>query len=124
MPNTSNIQNLKFLTLQHFCVPNGLTAVKTGSTMARAPVFSHNKGNGTRFTKLLFRRFPLHHGASFYPLLVSFCLQITYRKVRNLRIGVNKLVGKVLINLLCHAKFITSRKVSCLCNQHNYPCAF
>ena len=32
----------------------------------------------------------------------------------------NKLVGKVLINLLCHAKFITSRKISRLCNQHNY----
>ena len=38
----------------------------------------------------------------------------------NFQIGVNKLVGKVLINLLCHAKFITSRKVSHLCNQHNY----
>ena len=32
-------------------------------------------------------------GASFYPLLVSFHLQTTYEKVRNLRIGVNKLVG-------------------------------
>ena len=31
-------------------------------------------------------------------------LQITYKKVRNLRIGVNKLVGKVLINLLHHTK--------------------
>ena len=31
------------------------------------------------------------HGASFYPLLVSFCLKIVYRKVKNLQIGVNKL---------------------------------
>ena len=51
--------------------------------------------------KLLFRNiYPL----SFYPLLVSFHLQITYRKVRNLQIGVDKLVGKVSI-------------VSCCCNQ-------
>ena len=49
----------------------------------------------------------------FYPLLVSFCLQITHRKVRNFSKGVNKLVGKVWINLLSHA-------VSRLHNQHNY----
>ena len=36
--------------------------------------------------------------------LDRFCLQITYRKVRNLQIGVDKLVGKVSINLLCHIK--------------------
>ena len=59
--------------------------------------------------KLLFQRKFIHskcQDASFYLLLVSFHLHITYRKVRNLRIGVNKLVGKVLINLLCRAKFI------------------
>ena len=50
----------------------------------------------------------MYHGASFYPLLVSFRLQITYRKVRNLQIDVNKLVGKVLINLLRHAKSATA----------------
>ena len=44
------------------------------------------------------------HGASFYPLLVSFGLQITYRKVRNLQIGIDKFVGKVSINLLHHTK--------------------
>ena len=48
--------------------------------------------------------YPLHHGTSFCPVLVSFHFQITYRKVRNLRIGVDKLVGKVLLNLLRHAK--------------------
>ena len=56
--------------------------------------------------------YPLQHGASFYPSLLSFYLQIVYRKVRNLQIGVDKLVGKVSINLLCHAEFITSHKVS------------
>ena len=50
-----------------------------------------------------------------YPLLVSFHLQIAFRKVRNFRIGVNKLVGKVLINLLCNKFFYISH----LCNQHN-----
>ena len=44
--------------------------------------------------------------------------------MKNLWIGVNKLVRKVPIKLLHHAKFITSRKVSHLCNQHNYRCAW
>ena len=55
--------------------------------------------------------YSLRHSASFYPFLVSFRLQIAYRKVRISQIGVNKLVGRVLINLL-RAKFIVS---SCLC---------
>ena len=56
--------------------------------------------------------YPLCHGASFYPLLLSFHLQIAHRKVRNLQIDVDKLVGKVLLHLLHH----------CLFNQHNYQC--
>ena len=32
---------------------------------------------------------------SFYPLILSFHLQIAYGKVRSLLIGVEKLVGKV-----------------------------
>ena len=44
----------------------------------------------------------LYHGASFHHLLVSFHLQIAYKIVKNLQIGVNKFVGKVLINLLHH----------------------
>ena len=57
---------------------------------------------------------------SFILYYFSFHLQITYRKVINLQIGVNKLVGKVLINLLHHTKFIMYCKVNHLCNQHNY----
>ena len=53
----------------------------------------------------------MRHGAYSYPLLLTFHLQITYRKVRNLQIGVNKLVGKVSINLLHYAKFIKSHKL-------------
>ena len=52
--------------------------------------------------------YPLCHGVSFYPLSLSFHLQITYRKVRNLQIGVDKLIGKVSINSLHHVKFIKS----------------
>ena len=52
------IQNLNFLTLQQFHLPNGLTngqpAIRCGSTMARASVFSHNKGNRVGFMKPLF----------------------------------------------------------------------
>ena len=68
--------------------------------------------------------YPQHHDTSFYPLLVSFCLQITYRKMRNLQIHVNKLVGKVSINLLYHAKIIASCKVSNLCDQQNCLCIY
>ena len=50
--------------------------------------------------------YSLYHGVSFYPSLLSFHLQTAYRKVRNLQIGVNKLVGKVLINLLHHTKLV------------------
>ena len=72
-------------TLQQFRLPNSLPnglpaclpAVRPGSTMATAPDFSHN-GNRIGFTKLL---------------LVSIHLQIAYKKVRNLQIGINKLVG-------------------------------
>ena len=43
MPNThfksQNTEILKFLTLKHFHPPNGLPAVRPGSTMARALVF-------------------------------------------------------------------------------------
>ena len=46
--------------------------------------------------------YPLCHGVFFYLLLVSFHLQIAYRKVRNLQIGVDKLVEKVLRNILHH----------------------
>ena len=55
--------------------------------------------------------YPQRNDASFYPLLVSFCLQIAYIKVRNLQIGVNKLVRMVSIN----AKFITLHNVNSLC---------
>ena len=93
--------------------------------MARAPVFSQNKGNWIKFTKPLFRRTFIHCAMVFSFILyyvVSFCLQNAYRKVKNLQICVNKLIRKVSLNLLCHPKFIMSHKVSCLCNQHNYLC--
>ena len=51
--------------------------------------------------------YPLQHGAFVYPLLLSFHLQVAYRKVRNLQIDVNKLIGYVSINLLHHSNFIT-----------------
>ena len=95
----SHIQNLKFLTLRQFRLPNSasLPTVRSGFTMVRIPVFAHNEGNRIRFLETIVPKNVdlLHHDASFYPLLVSFHLQIAYRKVRNFRIGVNKLVGKV-----------------------------
>ena len=82
--------------------------------MARAPVFSHNKGNHVGFTKLLFRRKFIHCAMMHF----SFHLHIAYRKVRNLRIGVNKLVGKVSINLLCH----TTKSAVCVISIIRLAC--
>ena len=51
----------------------------------------------------------MYHGVH---LLLSFSLQIAYRKVKNLQIGA-KLVGKVSINLLCYSK-----SVICIISMH------
>ena len=73
--------------------------------MAKVLVFLCNKGNCIGSMKLLFQRTFIQCTMVLpFILFVSFHLQITYRKVRNLRIGINKLVGKVFINLLHHAK--------------------
>ena len=89
--------------------------------MARVPVFHAIKVIVSDLQNCCSKEsYPLCHAASFYPLLISFRLQIVYKNVKNLRIGGYKVVGKVLINLSHHAKFFTSRKISRLCNQHNY----
>ena len=50
-----------FLLYNNFvCLTASLPAVRPGSTMARAPVFSHNKGNRIGFMKPLFRRTFIH----------------------------------------------------------------
>ena len=38
----------------------GLPTIRLSSTMARAPAYSHNKGNHVGFTKLLFQRKFIH----------------------------------------------------------------
>ena len=63
------MQNLNFLTLQHFHLSNGLPAVRPDSIMARAPVFSQNKGNRVGFTKLLFQR-KFVHCAMMFPFIL------------------------------------------------------
>ena len=107
------MQNLKFLSFicQTACH-------KTRFHYGSGLVFSHTCQ--IYKTVVLKKVYPQRHDASFYPLLVSFCLQIAYEKVRNLRIGVDKLIGKVSINLLHLTKFIMSRKVSCFYNHHDY----
>ena len=86
--------NLKFEIYLHFVYHfANQPAVRPGCASAVALEFLHNKNNHIEFMKLLFLKnaYPLHHDASFYHLLVSFHLQIIYRKVKNLQ--------KVLINL-------------------------
>ena len=68
-----------------------------------APDFLHNKVNSVGVCQIYetlvpMSIYPLHHGVFYYPLLLTFHLQIAFRKVRNFQIGVEKLVGKVLLN--------------------------
>ena len=73
-------------------LPNGLLvfqpAIRPSSTMARAPVFSHNRLCWIYKTVVLKKVYLQRHDAS---VLISFLFQITYRKMRNLRIGISKL---------------------------------
>ena len=73
--------------------------IRSGCSRCIAPDFLQSKSSHVRFA--LKNIHPLHHGASFYPWLVSFCLQIAGE---NLQMGVDKLVGKVSINILLHVK--------------------
>ena len=72
------ITNFTSLTLQHFRLPiqqpAGLPTVRPSSTMARAPVFLHKKGNRVGFTKPLFRR-TFIHSTMVFPL--SFISQLS-----------------------------------------------
>ena len=99
---------LRILNLAAFCLP----VIRPSCSNATAPVFHTTKKSHWIYeTVVPMNIYPLHHGVSFYPLLLSFHLPITHRKVRNLRIDVDKFVRKASIN------FITS---SGLHNQHNY----
>ena len=76
------------------CLMASRPTVRPSSTMARAPVFhtitvivSDLRNHCSE------KRLSIAPWSSFYPLLVSFCLQISYGKVINSLIGVNKLVG-------------------------------
>ena len=102
------------LKLAAFHLPACLPAVRPSCASATAIVFYTTKVIALDLQNSCSNEhvYPLHHGVTFYPLLLSFCLQITYRKMRNLWIGVDKLVRKALINS------ITSCKVNCLSNQH------
>ena len=78
-----SIMNFKYLKFTHICLSASQPAVRPGCASATALEFLHNKGNHNE-TVVLKNIYPLRHGASFYLLLVSFRLQIVYRKVRNL----------------------------------------
>ena len=83
-----------YFTTDLACWTASLPAIRPSSTMARAPVFHTIKVIALDLQTVVPKNvYPLCHDASSSPLLVSFHLQIAYRKVRNLRIGVNKLVG-------------------------------
>ena len=89
-----NFKNLKFTCISSIFQPAYQPAVRPDSASATALEFLHNKGNRAgRICETVVPKnvYPLRHGASFHPLLVSFHLQIAHRKVRKFQ--------KVLISL-------------------------
>ena len=63
--------------------PASLPAVRPGCARCRAPEISHNKGNGGRFTKMLFRRRFTHCTMAIPFILHSFpCSSLFLSKVR------------------------------------------
>ena len=64
------VYTFKNLNLAIFvCLTDCQPAVRPGCANAMAPVYSHNKGNCVRFTKLLFQRMSIH-----YAMVVPFIL--------------------------------------------------
>ena len=113
------MQNLKFLTLQLFRLPNGLLAYQPASQlaiimpsfiMARVSVFHTIKAIISDLWNCYSKE--SLSAAPWCFLLSNFHFQIAYRNMRNLQIGVNKLVVNVSINFLHHVEFIMSWKVS------------
>ena len=74
-------------------------------------------------SKLLLRWMFIHCSMVF-PLLhfIAFIFKSITKRMRNLYIGVDKLVEKMSINLLHYTK-INVTQISHLCKQHNYWCA-
>ena len=87
-----------------------------------APEFLNSKGNHVRFTKLLFQRTFIYY-TKMFPLILynlAFIFKSLTERWETWQNCVEKVIGKVLINLLHHAKFITSCKASHLCNHRYY----
>ena len=56
---TANFENFKiylYFVISSACLPACLTAVRPSCARCRAPEISYDKGNGGRFTKMLFQR--------------------------------------------------------------------
>ena len=91
-----SIMNLKIQNLPVFHLPASQTAITSGCAICMGPEFLHSKGNHVIFTKLLLQRMFIDYTmVLLFVLYYLAFLQITYnRKVRNSRIGVDKLVER------------------------------
>ena len=83
---TANFENFK-IHLYFVCQPDGRTdgqpAVRPSCARCRAPEISHNKGNGGRFTKMLFRRRFIHCAMAIPFILLPFLVLLySFSKVR------------------------------------------
>ena len=80
--------------MNHYFIsqPASQPTIRPGSAKCMAPKFLQNKGNDIRFMKLLFQRMFILH-TMVLPLLASF-------------VCIDKVVGRVLINLLCQRQLL------------------
>ena len=73
---TANFEIFKIY-LYFICLPASLPAVRPGFARCRAPEILHDEGNGSGFTKMLFRRRFTHCA-----MAIPFILPYSFNKVR------------------------------------------
>ena len=101
IPMSHSLYNFKNLKLIAFRLPDYQPAIRPGYTSAMAPVFLHSKSNTLDLQSFCSNELL---STVLWCFLLSF---ITYKafvlkSLANLQISVDKLVGKLLINLLNH----------------------
>ena len=117
---TANFENFK-VHLYFVCRMDGqpayLPAVRLGCARCRAPEISHNKDNGSGFTKILFRR-RFSHCAMVIPFILHPFL-VLYIFLRKVRISPKVMIACNGFCLLRHTKPWLARDIISIIQWHD-----
>ena len=106
---TANFENFKihlYFVCQLACQP----AIRLGCARCRAPEISHNKGNGSRFTKILFRR-RFTHCAMAIPFISFIPFLVLLYSLSKVRISPKVMIASYGFCLLHHTKTWFARDI-------------